>query len=53
MGAFLEANGAPLRVDEVELYEAIIALADGRLSKSDLAAWLRDRAPTARRSRRR
>lgn len=45
MGAFLEVNGAPLRADEVELYEAMIALAEGRLTKPALADWLRERAP--------
>lgn len=45
MGAFLEVNGAPSRVDEVELYETMIALAEGRLGKPDLVTWLRARAP--------
>lgn len=44
MGTFLEVNGAPLRVDEVELYEMMIALAEGRLTKPELAVWLRGRA---------
>lgn len=45
MGTFLEVNGAPLRVDEVELYETMIALAEERLTKLELAVWLRARAP--------
>ncbi|HMV70372.1 MAG TPA: type II toxin-antitoxin system death-on-curing family toxin [Myxococcota bacterium] len=45
MGAFLEVNGAPLRVEELELYATVIALAKGELSKQALAAWLRSRAP--------
>jgi len=45
MGAFLEVNGAPLRVDEVLLYDTIIALASGGLDKHALAAWLREVAP--------
>jgi death-on-curing protein len=45
MGAFLEVNGAPLRVDEAELYAAMIALAEGRLTKAELSDWLRARAP--------
>lgn len=45
MGTFLEVNGAPLRVDEVELYETMIALAEGRLTKPELAVWLRAQAP--------
>jgi death-on-curing protein len=44
-GAFLEVNGAPLRVDEVELYQAMITLAEGRLAKAALAEWLRAQAP--------
>lgn len=45
MGAFLEVNGAPLRVDEVELYETMMALAEGRVTKAELAAWLGAHAP--------
>ena len=45
MGAFLEVNGAPLRVDEVELYETMMALAEGRVTKAELADWLGARAP--------
>lgn len=44
MGTFLEANGALLRVDEVERYDVVIALASGGLGKSELASWLRARA---------
>lgn len=45
MGTFLDVNGAPLRVDEVELYETMIALASGGIGKAELAVWLRERAP--------
>lgn len=45
MGTFLDVNGAPLRVDEVELYETMIALASNGIGKAELAAWLRVRAP--------
>ena len=45
MGAFLGVNGAPLRVDEAILYDRIIALAEGRMSKQQLTAWLRETAP--------
>ena len=45
MGTFLDVNGAPLRVDEVEVYETMIALASGGIGKAELAAWLRERAP--------
>lgn len=48
MGTFLEVNGAPLRVDEVELYETMMALAEGGLDRTGLAAWLRERAPLHR-----
>lgn len=47
MGTFLHVNGAPLRVDQVELYETMIALAEGRRTKAELAAWLRARASIA------
>ena len=46
MGAFLEINGYPLRVDEVELYRTIMALAEGRIDKAELAAWLREKTRT-------
>ena len=48
MGTFLEINGHPLRVDEVELYQVMMAVAEKRLDKHDLAVWLRERAPGAR-----
>jgi death-on-curing protein len=48
MGAFLGANGAPLRVDEAELVATIRAVAEGRLDKAGLSAWLRARAPRTR-----
>jgi death-on-curing protein len=48
MGTFLGINGRPLVVDEVELYQTIMAVADGRMDKAGLAAWLHqvdERAP--------
>ncbi len=42
MATFLAVNGHELVVEEVELYQAIIAIADGRLDKQGLAQWLRD-----------
>lgn len=45
MGAFLELNGAPVRVDQVALYQVIIAVASGQMSKVELAEWLRGVAP--------
>ena len=44
MGTFLEVAGAPLRADEVELYETMMALATGRIGKVELAFWLQARA---------
>jgi death-on-curing protein len=38
---FLELNGKYRRPDEVEFYEAMIAVAEKRMSKADLAAYLR------------
>ncbi|NOY24316.1 MAG: type II toxin-antitoxin system death-on-curing family toxin [Oligoflexia bacterium] len=45
MGAFLEINGAPLVTDEVALYQVVIAVAEGTMSKTALADWLREQAP--------
>lgn len=42
---FLEVNGIEFRVDPEELYAVMIAVADGRLDKPQLAAWTRDCAP--------
>ncbi len=41
MATFLAINGQELAVDEVELYQAVMAVADGRLDKNGLAQWLR------------
>jgi death on curing protein len=41
MGTFLRLNGVDARFDEVSLYAAIMAVADGRLDKAGLTAWLR------------
>ena len=46
MGTFLEINGYPLRVDEVELYRTMMALAEGRIDKAELTAWLREKIRT-------
>jgi len=43
MATFLEINGYPLRVDEVELYRVMMALAERRIDKVGLADWLRER----------
>ena len=38
---FLAENGVPLEVDEDVLYETVMAVAAGRLSKSVLTDWFR------------
>lgn len=43
MLVFLEINGHSLRVPQEDLYVMMISLASGRLSKSGLTAWLRER----------
>ena len=43
---FLELNGAALEADDVELYPVYLALAEGKLSEKDFAAWLRGRTRT-------
>lgn len=42
MATFLAIHGHELLVDEVELYQAMMAVADGRLDKQGLAQWLRE-----------
>lgn len=39
----LNLNGTSLEADDVELYIQYLALAEGRLTESDFAAWLRTR----------
>ena len=41
MGTFLSVNGHSVRFDEVDLYQTIMAVAEGRLGKSELTNWLR------------
>jgi death on curing protein len=41
LGLFLSLNGYELQVDQAEAAETILRLAAGRLSESDLAAWIR------------
>eukprot|EP00456_Euglypha_rotunda_P036441 TRINITY_DN27981_c0_g1_i1.p3 TRINITY_DN27981_c0_g1~~TRINITY_DN27981_c0_g1_i1.p3 ORF type:complete len:158 (+),score=34.40 TRINITY_DN27981_c0_g1_i1:94-567(+) len=38
---FIELNGALLAASDTEIYPVILALADGSLSESDFASWLR------------
>lgn len=42
MLVFLEVNWRPLHVEPATLYAVMIAVAEGRLSKRGLAAWLRE-----------
>jgi death-on-curing protein len=49
MDIFLQRNGYVLEAAENEAYVIMMALADGRLTKRQLAAWLKDRSrPTSR-----
>lgn len=41
---FLKGNGANLRMDDTAIYEAMIAIAEKRMTKSDLAAVFRKNA---------
>jgi prophage maintenance system killer protein len=49
MAMFLELNGWSLNASEEEAYSAMIAVADGRMSKSQPAGWLKEH--TSRSSR--
>jgi len=42
MVLFLDRNGWELSASEEEAYATIIALADGKLKKSQLASWLKE-----------
>ncbi len=44
MGTFLAINGEANVFDEVELYLTVTAVAEGRMEKAELAAWLRTQA---------
>lgn len=46
MGTFLAINGEANEFDEVELYLTVTAVAEGRMDKGELAAWLRTHATT-------
>ena len=41
---FLKGNGVTLRMDDTEIYEAMIAIAEKRMTKTDLAALFRRNA---------
>ena len=40
---FLLMNGVRLTASEEEAYDAVVRVADGRLSETELAGWIRDR----------
>ena len=40
---FIELNGASLEVADLDLFPVYLALAEGKLSEQDFAAWLRPR----------
>ena len=42
MTIFLEFNGWELTASEEEAYSAMMSLADGKMSKSQLASWLKE-----------
>ena len=42
MAVFLQLNGLTLKADDAEVVTVMLALADGRLSEKQLAAWLRE-----------
>ena len=44
MATFLDLDGHPLRVDEVALYTTVMALAEGRIDKAALSAWIKEQA---------
>ena len=45
---FLLLNGSRLTAPEADAYDTVIALAEGLLSESDLAAWLRKHSEPVR-----
>jgi len=45
---FIDLNGGYLVAEDAELFPRYLALAEGRLSAQDFAAWLRDRLRTHR-----
>lgn len=47
---FIELNGALLEADDLELFPEYLALAEGKLTESDFATWLRARLPLTRRN---
>jgi death-on-curing protein len=48
IGLFLALNGSELSVGQIEAVETILDLAEGKLSESRLAVWIRKHAKLAR-----
>jgi death-on-curing protein len=42
---FIELNGAALEASDLELFPLYLALAEGKLTERDFAAWIRSRIP--------
>ena len=47
MGVFLDMNGLELIVEEPDVVETILALADGQMSEEALADWLKSHVVTS------
>lgn len=47
---FVELNAAKLEADDLDLYPLYLALAEGKLTEREFAAWLRERLRFARHS---
>jgi death on curing protein len=45
---FLLLNGLRLTAEEADAYDSVIAVADGRRSEADLAAWIRKHSKPVR-----
>lgn len=43
--AFIELNSAELTADDREMFPVVLALAEGKLSEAEFAAWLRTHIP--------
>lgn len=52
IGLFLALNGSILSIDQTEAVETILSVADGRLSESQLAGWIRSHTKRQRQFKR-
>lgn len=50
MGTFLMANGYQLTCSPLELYEAVMAIANKKMPKEKLAQWIKKHAKVAKKS---